>query len=161
MKSKFSVRFQDFQHIGPTFSFLIKPENFEESDLDLSLFEWMKIGDLEMQLIDFKLFSLWVVKFTELRKTLETTASDHEVSILSCWTSLPEKFDCMKKDAFALSPFGTTYLCEQIFSHVNILNPHRSRLTTKHSEGCVQLKVSRYTPDIATLSKGKQGQGSH
>ncbi|KAG7176440.1 putative hAT family C-terminal dimerization region-containing protein 27 [Homarus americanus] len=123
----------------------------------------MEIGDLEMQLIDFKLSSLWVVKFTELRKSLETTVSDHAASISSCWASLPEKFDCMKKVAFVLlSTFESTYLCEQLFSYIkNILNPHRSRLTTDHSEGVSNFKVSRYASYITTLSKGKQGQGSH
>ena len=30
----------------------------------------------------------------------------------------------------------------------HILSPQRSRLTTEHSESCVKLKVTNYTPDI-------------
>ncbi|XP_042216878.1 uncharacterized protein LOC121862627 [Homarus americanus] len=103
------------------------------------------------------------VYMQELKSEFSDRFQDFPHTGPRCWASLPEKFDCMKKVAFTLlSTFGSTYLREQIFSHMkNILNPHRSRLTTDHSEGCVQLKVSRYTPDIATLSKGKQGQGSH
>ena len=61
-----------------------------------------------------------------------------------------------------LSVFGSTYLCEQIFSHMKfILSSNRSRLTEDHSEACVQLKIARYNPHITELSKEKQGQGSH
>lgn len=47
-KSEFSDRFQDFQRFGPMLSFLIKPENFNESDLDLSEFQWMGVEDFEV-----------------------------------------------------------------------------------------------------------------
>jgi hypothetical protein len=37
------------------------------------------------------------------------------------------------------------------------------RLTTEHSEACLQLKVglTNYKPQITELSQAKQGQGSH
>lgn len=162
LKSEFSDRFQDFQHMGPVFSFLIRPDTFKYGELDIPLFEWMEIDELEMQLIDFQASSLWSAKFKDLREILETSRNNHAASILSSWTSLPDKFNCMKKVAFALlSAFGSTYQCEHIFSHMkHTLNPHRSRLTVDHSEGCVKL-VSRYSPEIKNLAKGKQGQGSH
>ena len=49
--SEFSVGFQNFQHFGLMFSFLIKPDNFDTSDIDLTVFQWMGVEDLEMQLI--------------------------------------------------------------------------------------------------------------
>ena len=52
LTSQFCNRFQDFQHFGPLFSFLINPQGSE--DLDLSAFKWMDIEDFQMQLIDFK-----------------------------------------------------------------------------------------------------------
>ena len=52
LKSLFCNKFQDFQHFGSLFSFLIKPESRE--NLNLSAFEWMDIEDFQMQLIDFK-----------------------------------------------------------------------------------------------------------
>jgi len=64
----------------------------------------------------------------------------------------------------ALLPvFGSTHLCEQIFSHMkSILSPHRSRLRKIiRSSLCVQLKAYTYSPNITELSKEKQGQGSH
>ena len=74
-----------------------------------------------------------------------------------------EKFSCLKKVAITLlSAFGSTYLCEQIFSHMKrIPSAHRSRLTEDHLESCVQLKVSKFSPNITELSKEKQGQESH
>ena len=73
LKSEFSVRFKDFKEHGPMFYFLIKPDNFEESDLDRSVFHWMGTKDFEMQLIELKASSLWSSKFMELRKELEGT----------------------------------------------------------------------------------------
>ena len=70
LTSQFCNRFQDFQHFGSLFSFLIKPESSE--DLHLSAFEWMDIEDFQMQLIDFKASLLWTLKFVDLRKSLET-----------------------------------------------------------------------------------------
>ena len=68
--SQFCTRFQDFQHFGSLFSFLIKPESSE--DLNLCAFEWMDIEDFQLQLIDFKASLLWTSKFVDLRKSLET-----------------------------------------------------------------------------------------
>ena len=160
LTSQFRNRFQDFQCFSPLFSFLINPQG--SKDLDLSAFEWMDIENFQMQLIDFKTSLLWASKFDNLRKSLET-AKNSLTSILTCWKSLPEKFDCLKKMAIALlSVFVFTYLCEQIFSHMKlILSSHRSRLSEDHSEACVQLKVTRYSTNITELSKEKQGQGSH
>ena len=74
------------------------------------------------------------------------------------WESLPEKFSCLKKMTIAfLSAFQATYLCEQIFSQMKfILSAHRSRLTESQQELCVQLSVSKFSPNITELSKDKQ-----
>ena len=115
-----------------------------------------------MQLINFKASLFWASKFDDLRKSLET-AENSQTSILTCWKSLPENFDCLKKIAVALlSVFGSTYLCEQIFSHIKfILSSQRCLLTKDDSEACVQLQVTRYSPNITELNKEKQRQGSH
>jgi len=77
----------------------------------------MDIEDFQMQLIEFKASLLWVSKFVDLRKSLEATENP-QTNILTCWKSLPEKFDCLKKMAIALlSAFGSTYLREQMLSH--------------------------------------------
>ena len=116
----------------------------------------MDIEDFQMQLINFKAPLLWTSKFDDLQKLLET-AENSQTSILTCWKPLPEKFDCLKKMAIALlSIIGSTYLCEQILSHMKfILSSHCSRLTKDHSKACVQLKVTKYSPNITKLSKEK------
>jgi len=123
----------------------------------------MDVDNFEMQHIEFKSSDLWTTKFVELRKTLEGSCLEKSAAILNCWTSLPEAFICLKKVAFALlSAFGSTYTCEQIFSHMKaVLSPQRSCLTPVHAEACVKFKVTKYTPDIEQLAKEKQGQGSH
>lgn len=164
LEAEFNTRFVDFKRYGPMFDFLIKPDSFHEHDLDTTLFAWMDVQDMEMQLIELKSSSLWVTKFAELRKQLESTpVQQHGACILTCWTSAPEKFSCLKNIALALlSVFGSTYLCEQVFSHMkSVLSPTRSRLTTDHSEACLQLKVTNYEPQIKKLSQEKQEQGSH
>ena len=58
-----------------------------------------------------------------------------------------------------MSVFQSTYLCEQIFSHIKfILSSQRCRLTEDHSEACVQLEFTRYSPKISELSKENQEQ---
>ncbi|BFZ03926.1 hypothetical protein BsWGS_06965 [Bradybaena similaris] len=116
-----------------------------------------------MQQVEFRSSEIWTSKFAELRKSLEDENLEKSGAILNCWTSLPSSFICLKKVAFALlSAFGSTYSCEQIFSHMKaVLSPHRSHLTPEHSENCVKLKVTKYVPDIEELAKTMQGQGSH
>ena len=56
-----------------------------------------------------------------------------------------------------LSAFQATYLCEEIFSQMKvILSAHRSRLTKDQSKLYVQLSVSKFSPNIAELSKDKE-----
>ncbi|KAJ3586605.1 hypothetical protein NHX12_013001 [Muraenolepis orangiensis] len=89
-----------------------------------------------MQLIELNSSTLWVTKFAELRKQLETTAG-HDHGIFTCWISLLEKFSCLRKIALALlTVFGSTYLCEQIFSHMKSRSAPHSRLTTDHRSLC-------------------------
>ena len=105
----------------------------------------MDIKDFQMQLIDFKASLLWTSKFVDLRKSLETIKNKQK-GILTCCESLPEKFSLLKKMAIALlSAFVSTYLWEQIFSHMKFI---LSRLREDHLESCVQLKVSKRSPKI-------------
>ena len=159
LEAEFTTRFVDLKRYRPMFSFLIKPDSFDGRDLEATLFDWMDTEDMEMQLIELKRSTLWVAKFAELRQQLEAIpVQDHGAHILTCWATAPEKFSCLRDIALALlSVLGSTYLCEQVFSHMkHVLSPTHSRLTTEHSEACLQLKVTNYE-----LSQAKQGQGSH
>ena len=149
LTSQFRNRFHDFQRFGPLFSFLINPQG--SKDLELSAFEWMNIEDFQMQLIDFKASLLWASKFDDLRKSLKT-AENSQTSIFACWKSLQEKFDCLKKMVIALlSIFGSTYLCEQIFSQMKfILSSHCSRFTEDYSGHVFNSKLPD-SPNITEL----------
>src|SRR6218665_1380751 len=89
--------------------------------LDLDLFRRTDIDDFEMLLIEFKASELCMPasKLAELRKIQEGNCLKKSAANLNCWTSLPEAFICLKKVAIVLlSTFGSTYTCEQIFSHM-------------------------------------------
>ena len=162
LEAEFTTRFVDFKRYGPMFSILMKPNSFDGHDLDATLIDWMDTEDMEMQLIELKSSTLWVTKFAELRKLLDATpVKDHGAHILTCWASAPEKFSCLRGIALALlSVFGSTYLCEQVFSHMkHVLSPTRSWLTTEQSGACLQLKVTNYKTQITEISQAKQGQG--
>ena len=151
LKEEFSKRCKDFEACMPICSFLIKPHLIDPLRIpfDFSIFESMEVHNFEMELIELTSSELWKVKIMKLRKNLEDDSKEKSTTILNCWMSFPERFNCA-----LLSAFGSTYLCEQIFSHMkHILSPQRSRLTTEHSESCVKLNVTIYTPDFEILSK--------
>ena len=58
--------------------------------------------------------------------------------------------------------FGTTYLCEQVFSVMNLnKTKHRSRLTNTHLNDIVKCAATQdLTPDIDALVKAKKCQVS-
>jgi len=64
--------------------------------------------------------------------------------------------------AEVLCMFGTTYLCEQVFSMVNINKTKlRSRLTHAHLNDILKVAAAQdLTPDIHTLAKAKRCQVS-
>ena len=117
-----------------------------------------------MQLIDLRSLVLWTSKFAELSQAVETVdRKNRSKLILQRRASLPDTFSDLKDVAKALlSVFGSTYLCEQIFSHMKfVLSPHCSRITADNSEACVQLKVTNYKPNIKAQSEENQEQRSH
>ena len=115
LKTQFCNRFQDFRRFVEVFLFLIKPDN--HNDLDLSLFDWINVGDFHMQMIDLRSSVLWTSKFAELRQAIETVdRKKRSKLILQCWASLPKTFGGLKDVAKTLlSVFGSTYLWNKFF----------------------------------------------
>uniref|UniRef100_A0A3Q1GPL9 SPIN-DOC-like zinc-finger domain-containing protein n=1 Tax=Acanthochromis polyacanthus TaxID=80966 RepID=A0A3Q1GPL9_9TELE len=60
-----------------------------------------------------------------------------------------EKFPLLSFCAVKVKPyFGSTYLCEGVFSRMKIIkSKHRTRLTDRHLADCVRLGVSSYEPN--------------
>ena len=121
LKTQFCNRFQDSRGFGEVFLFLIKPDSHD--DLDLSLFDWMNVGDFHMQLIDLRSSVLWTSKFAELRQAIKTVdRKNRSKLILQYWVSLPDTFGDLKDVAKTLlSVFGSTYLYKQIFLHMKFV----------------------------------------
>ena len=115
LKTQFCNRFQDFQRFGEVFSFVIKPDSYD--DLDLSLFDWINVDDFLMQLIDLRSFVLWTTKLTKLRQAIETVdRKNRSKLILQCWASLPDTFGDLKDGAKPLlSVFGSTNCTNKFF----------------------------------------------
>lgn len=64
----------------------------------------------ELQHIEFRNSKLWKTKFVEL-KIFQGEPQDKSNEILKSGTSLPDKFICQKKVAFAmLSALGSSYM---------------------------------------------------
>jgi hypothetical protein len=61
-----------------------------------------------------------------------------------------------------MSLFGSTYVCEQLFSTMNLIkNDHRSRLGDGRLESCVRVAISSIPTDIDRIVASKQCQNSH
>ncbi|KAJ7338611.1 hypothetical protein JRQ81_012513 [Phrynocephalus forsythii] len=137
--------------------------------------------DLELELADIADKDIWASKFKCLTATLEDVArqkailaQNHQWSdienlpkqdqlVFETWNAIPNTYINMKKYAFGvLSIFGSTYVCEQVFSNMNyIKNKYRSRLTDDSLQACVKMKVTSYSPDVQTLCTEVQEQKSH
>ncbi|XP_026475998.1 general transcription factor II-I repeat domain-containing protein 2B-like [Ctenocephalides felis] len=74
-----------------------------------------------------------------------------------------EKFPCLKKNAMKMmSLFGSTYVCEQLFSTMKFVkNDHRSNLGDTRLESCLRVATSSIPADIDQIVSKKQCQISH
>ena len=114
---------------------------------------------------DIAVKGIWVSKFRSLTADLEDAARQkailaqkHQWSdignlpkpdklVFKTWNAIFDTYMNIKKYAFGdLSIFGSTYLCEQVFSSMNyIKRKHRSRLTDDSLQSCVKIKVMSYS----------------
>ena len=83
----------------PIFSSLIKPDLLDplRNPFDFSIFEWMGVHNFEMELIELTSSELWEAKFMDLRKHLEDGSTEKLTTILNCWMSFQQRFNCLKK----------------------------------------------------------------
>ena len=88
-----------------------------------------------------------------------------EVSLIDFYKLyLPaEKFPILSDHARKMcSLFGSTYLCEQLFSKMQIIkNKGRNRLSDERLESCLRVAVSNTPANISKLVNKKQCQISH
>ncbi|CAK6438343.1 unnamed protein product [Pipistrellus nathusii] len=180
MREAFLHRFQEFRDSKATLAFVKKPLDASVTELNFSPFN-IDIGDFEMQLLDLKNKELWSSKFVRLCADMEILEKNkcelsarhrwsalkdlekEDMLIFNTWNSIPDSYHQLKKLAFAvLSLFGSTYLCEQSFSSMNLIKSRlRNRLIDENLESYLKLKTTTYKPDLPKLSKEMQGHCSH
>uniref|UniRef100_A0A3B3HT75 HAT C-terminal dimerisation domain-containing protein n=1 Tax=Oryzias latipes TaxID=8090 RepID=A0A3B3HT75_ORYLA len=177
----FKARFGEFRERTPLFKFITHPHECAVDITDLSYIPGVSVRDFELQAADLKASDLWVNKFKSLNEDLERLerqkaelASQHKWEeikklqpadqlILKTWNALPVTFFTLQRVSVAvLTMFGSTYACEQSFSHLkNIKTNVRSRLTDGSLNACMKLNLTSYQPDYKSISKTMQHQKSH
>ncbi|XP_077957581.1 general transcription factor II-I repeat domain-containing protein 2-like [Gasterosteus aculeatus] len=133
----------------------------------------------------FQVFGELETEFAIFRSPFTVKAADLPINIqleiidLQCDQDLKDKFASSDLDTFyryilpgypklialaakVLSIFGTTYLCEQVFSVMNITKTKlRSRLTRKYLNDVLKLAATQdFKPDIDALVRAKRCQVS-
>ncbi|QQP33001.1 General transcription factor II-I repeat domain-containing protein 2-like, partial [Caligus rogercresseyi] len=84
-------------------------------------------------------------KWTEIKKIPH--ADD---LIVKTWNALPVTYSTLQRVSVAvLTMFGSTYACEQSFSHIK--TNLRSRLTDESLNACMKLKLTAYQPDYKAI----------
>ena len=61
-----------------------------------------------------------------------------------------------------LPMFPSTYACKSLFSVMNLIKSrNKSKLTYETNSSCLSLKVTKYKPDVKSLSAVMQQQKSY
>lgn len=138
---EFEQRFQVFGELQNKFGFFRLPFTAKPSDMP---------ADIQLELIDLQCDSAMKDKF---RSVGLDTFYQYLVPGYPKLTAMAAK---------VLSMFGTTYLCEQVFSVMNNnKTKQRSRLTNKHLNDIVKCAATQdLTPNIDALVKAKRCQVS-
>ncbi|XP_060754330.1 general transcription factor II-I repeat domain-containing protein 2-like [Neoarius graeffei] len=144
----FVIRFRDLQLKRPQITFLVDPFNADTDCLKAPLVADEAAAELEM--IDF-------AEEDQLKPALreETIAFWKSVSM--------EKYPNVKRAALKiLSMFGSTYVCESVFSTMKyVKSKHRSVLTNTHLKELLRVATTDYEPDLRRIVEGKECQKSH
>ncbi|XP_074854305.1 general transcription factor II-I repeat domain-containing protein 2A-like isoform X2 [Carettochelys insculpta] len=181
MQEVFAGQFQEFKKEKATLSFVLKPLEADTSALNFSTFTGVDRAELELELADMQDKDMWASKFRglvteleDLEKQKSTLAvqqrwtemldlKKQDQIVFDVWNSLPDAYSNMKRYAFSiLSIFGSTHLCEQVFSNMNFIKSKlRRQLNDESLQSCLKLKMTAYSPDFERLSEETQQQKSH
>uniref|UniRef100_A0A8C8VQ74 Uncharacterized protein n=1 Tax=Pelusios castaneus TaxID=367368 RepID=A0A8C8VQ74_9SAUR len=139
LKNEFGERFRDFRKLEQDFKVFCTPFSVSASDV---------ADELQMEIIELQCDTLLKDKFST-------------VSVDNFYQHLGPNYIKLKALASRiLSMFGTTYVCEQVFSVVNLNKSNLcSRLTNTHLNAIVKVAVSQsLSADIDSLVKAKRCQ---
>jgi len=143
LHGEFCRRFSDFEKIDKSLQLvacplLQDPETAPE--------------ELQLELIDLQSDAVLKEKFNSLKLNVFYASLNEAV------------FPNLRRTAQKmLALFGSTYVCEQTFSVMNInKSSHRSKLTDQHLRSILRIATTKLTPDFDALAKkGHQQHCSH
>lgn len=142
LKKEFQSRFSDFRDNENYINLFARPFSVSVEDMP---------ENCQMELIDLQCNS-------ELKDKFDMGLLDFYAKYVD-QNSFPE---IRKHAQKMMSLFGSTYVCEQLFSRMkNVKSKTRSRVTDAHLEGSLRVATTKIKPNIDTLVKNKQCQKSH
>ncbi|KAL2087322.1 hypothetical protein ACEWY4_018381 [Coilia grayii] len=132
---EFDSRFEDFKENATAFELFAHPFSVDVDTVS---------EEVQMELL-------------ELQSNSHLHNLYKELSLLEFYKSVPAQYPKIRKHAqMMLSLFGSTYLCEQAFSIMNLNKPkHRNTLSNSHLHDILSLSVSQLQPNIDKLIKNK------
>lgn len=141
LKTEFQDRFLDFQSSAEDFELFMAPFSYNVTKAD---------PNLQMELIELQCSTVLKQKY-------------NEIGIPEFYNILPENFTNLKTFVSKiLTHFGSTYLCEQLFSIMNNnKNEKRTSLTNTHLVSILKVSTAQnIKPDIDNLVSKKRIQAS-
>jgi hypothetical protein len=142
---EFENRFQDFRKNHQSFGIFTTPFS-----VDINILP----ANLQMECI-------------ELQSDIQLKEKFDHVSLLDfykIYEYLPrEKYPSLHNHAlFMSSLFGSTYICEQLFSRMKYTkNKTRTKISDEHLENSLRIATTSIEPNIDSLVSQKQCQTSH
>lgn len=146
LQEEFDRRFADFKTHRATFQIFADPFSFDVQDAP---------PVLQMELIDLQCNSELKVKFREVSGNTDKLGQ----FLRELPPTFPELSRMFKR---TMCLFGSTYLCEKLFSTMNFnKSKYRSRLTDKHLQAILRVStVSSLKPNVSQLCERKRCQVS-
>lgn len=152
LHSSFNNRFADFQEDKKNVELFTNP--FLISVDDLNYYS----PEIQTEIIDLQHHTALTNKYKEII----STATNQEY--IEFWKFVP-KSDFPNLHDLTLRyccRFGSTYVCEQIFSVMNVIKTkYRSKLTDTHLKHLILLSSSKVNPNLDELIKNIQIQKPH
>ncbi|XP_025420898.1 general transcription factor II-I repeat domain-containing protein 2-like [Sipha flava] len=143
---EFENRFKDIRTKEPIINLFENPFNINTEIVEASL---------ELEIIELQ-------SHNSLRTTFNNLTSSQ--NLVQFYSNLSEEdFPNVRKFAAKMSCiFGSTYICEQVFSAMKInKSKTRSRITNEHLHAVLRVNSTKLEPNINVLCQQKQVHSSH
>jgi hypothetical protein len=155
LSQSFERRFQDFESKKQNVQIFINP-------FIISLAEIVSYpANIQLELVELQNHDTLKNLFAN---KLSSKAQNSSEDFADFWKLVPKaEFPAITDLAVQfLSSFGSTYVCEKVFSDLNyVKNKYRTSLTEQHICDLLLLSTSDLSPNISKLVKDKQWQKSH